>query len=225
MAKLLLVRHGHVEGIQPERFRGRTDVALTPEGRRQAAATAGCIASRWRPAIIYTSPLQRCIATAAEIAAACDVAVAVQDDLNDLDYGSWQWRLHTEVRARWPGLFDCWLKAPHLVRFPEGESLQDLLVRTANVVRMVLERHTAETVVLVSHDSVIRAMLLQLLDQPVSAYWRLSPAPCSISEVDVLGHEARVMGINQTHHIRSADARCTEVATPRAVREIGSHRE
>ena len=34
MAKLLLVRHGHVEGIQPERFRGRTDVALSAEGRQ-----------------------------------------------------------------------------------------------------------------------------------------------------------------------------------------------
>lgn len=201
MVKLLLVRHGHVEGIQPERFRGRTDVPLSPEGQRQAVATAGCIASRWHPAMIYTSPLQRCIQTASEIAGACGTELAVQEDLNDLDYGSWQWHLHTEVRARWPQLFDRWLTAPHLVRFPEGESLQDLLVRTANVVRMALEHHPLETVVLVSHDSAIRAVLLQLLDQPVSAYWRLSPAPCSISEVDVLDHAARIIAINETHHL------------------------
>jgi len=204
MAKLLLVRHGHVEGIQPERFRGRTDVALSAEGRRQATATAACIASRWRPAIIYTSPLQRCVETASQIAEACGIVLAVNDELNDLNYGSWQWRLHTEVRAKWPGLFDCWLTTPHLVRFPEGESLQDLLARTANVVRMALKRHPVETVVLVSHDSVIRAMLLQLLDQPISAYWRLSPAPCSISEVDVLGHGARIVGINETLHLGTA---------------------
>lgn len=204
MAKLLLVRHGHVEGIQPERFRGRTDVALTAEGRKQAIVTAGCIASRWSPAIIYTSPLQRCVETASQIAEACGIRSSVQDDLNDLDYGAWQWQLHTEVRAKWPGLFDCWLTAPHLVRFPEGESLQDLLARTANVIRMALKRHPVETVVLVSHDSVIRAMLLQVLDQPISAYWRLSPAPCSISEVDVLGHGARILGINETQHLGKA---------------------
>lgn len=204
MVKLLLVRHGHVEGIQPERFRGRTDVALTPEGRRQAKATADCIASRCGSVVIYTSPLQRCVQTASEIAGACGTELAVQEDLNDLNYGSWQWQLHTDVRAKWPGLFDRWLTAPHLVRFPEGESLQDLLVRTANVVRMALKRHPIETVVLVSHDSVIRAILLQLLDQPVSAYWRLSPAPCSISEVDMLGHGARIISINETHHLGTA---------------------
>ncbi len=204
--KLVLVRHGHVEGIQPERFRGRTDVALTPEGQRQAAATAGCIAARWQPAAIYTSPLQRCIRTASEIAGACRTELSVQEDLNDLDYGGWQWHLHTEVRAKWPELFDRWLAAPHLVRFPHGESLQDLLARAANVVRMALKRHPTETVVLVTHDSVIRALLLQLLDQPVSAYWRLAPAPCSISEVDVLGHAARIIGVNETHHLRTASS-------------------
>ena len=206
MVKLLLVRHGHVEGIQPERFRGRTDVPLTPEGRRQAVATAGCIAARWHPAMIYTSPLQRCVQTASEIAVACGVESVVEEDLNDLDYGGWQWHLHTEVRARWPELFDRWLTAPHLVRFPEGESLQDLLARAANVARMAIERHPSESVVLVSHDSVLRALLLQLLDQPVSAYWRLSPAPCSISEVDMLGHGARIIGVNETQHLERASS-------------------
>jgi len=206
MVKLIIVRHGHVEGIEPERFRGRTDVPLTPEGRRQAIVTAGCIASRWEPAVVYTSPLQRCIQTASAIAGGCHVEVAVQEDLNDLNYGSWQWQLHSEVRGKSPGLFDCWLAAPHLMRFPDGEALQDLLARAANVVRMAMKRHPLDTVVLVSHDSVIRAMLLQLLDQPVSAYWRIVPAPCSISEVDIVGHGVRVIGINETHHLEKASS-------------------
>jgi broad specificity phosphatase PhoE len=29
MTKILLIRHGHVEGIKPERFRGREPLALT----------------------------------------------------------------------------------------------------------------------------------------------------------------------------------------------------
>jgi broad specificity phosphatase PhoE len=206
MVKLLLVRHGHVEGIHPERFRGRTDIALTQEGRRQAVASARWIASRWQPAMIYTSPLKRCIETAAQIAEACGAEWVVEEDLNDLDYGSWQWHLHTEVCAQWPELFERWLAAPHLVRFPAGESLQDLLARAGNVVRMALERHSAETVVLVSHDSVLRALLLQLLDQPVSAYRRLSPEPCSISEVDLASQGARIIGINATQHLGQASA-------------------
>ena len=56
MTKLILVRHGHVEGISPERFRGRAELPLTDTGRREAEATAARIAASWRPAAIYTSP-------------------------------------------------------------------------------------------------------------------------------------------------------------------------
>lgn len=202
MPKLVLVRHGHVEGIHPERFRGRMDVPLTPEGRRQARATAQYIAARWHPARVYTSPMQRCVETGREIANACSVEAAVLDELNDLDYGSWQWLTHAEVRARWPELFERWLAAPHLVRFPQGESLQDAVGRAADIVRRMLERHPDDTVVLVGHDSGLRAILLQLLDQPICAYWRLAQAPGAVSEVDLMPHGAKIISVNETHHLR-----------------------
>jgi probable phosphoglycerate mutase len=57
MTKIILVRHGHVEGISPERFRGRADLLLTAEGRRQTEAVASRIQVSWNPAAVYTSPL------------------------------------------------------------------------------------------------------------------------------------------------------------------------
>ncbi len=57
MTRIVLVRHGDVEGISPERFRGRTDVPLTALGLRQADRVAARIAGGWRPAAIYTSPM------------------------------------------------------------------------------------------------------------------------------------------------------------------------
>jgi probable phosphoglycerate mutase len=201
MAKILLVRHGHVEGIDPRRFRGRMDVPLTAQGRRQALAVARCIAARWRPSVVYTSPLQRCVQTGRDIAIATAVDCTVLSELNDLDYGTWQWRTHAEVHSGWPELFELWLIAPQLLRFPGGESLQDLVARMADVLRMVLERHASDTVVLVGHDSGIRTLLLQLLDQPISAYWRLLPHPGSISEVDVSSREVRVVSVNDTQHL------------------------
>ena len=204
MTTLILIRHGHVEGISPERFRGRMDLPLTEEGRRQALATAEYLAPRWHPQAIYTSPLQRCVQTARQIARACASDVAEFADLNDLHYGAWEWRTHAEVRAKWPELDDRWLLAPHLVRFPEGESLQDLIARVSNVIRMLLERHPTDVVAAVGHDSGIRAMLLQLLDQPISAYWRLAQHPAAVSEVDVLPHGAKVIRVNATHHLDEA---------------------
>ena len=36
--RLLLTRHGHVDGIKPARFRGRAELELTPTGLAQADA-------------------------------------------------------------------------------------------------------------------------------------------------------------------------------------------
>jgi Histidine phosphatase superfamily (branch 1) len=57
MTKIILTRHGDVEGIKPERFRGRTELPLTELGQAQAKAVAARIAKTWNPAKVYTSPM------------------------------------------------------------------------------------------------------------------------------------------------------------------------
>jgi phosphoserine phosphatase len=205
MTKIILTRHGHVEGIEPRRFRGRTELPLTARGRAEAEAVAARIAEAWRPAKIYTSPLGRCIATGQPIAARCGATAETLATLNDLDYGAWRWRSDDEVRAHWPELFAVWHERPQLVRFPDGETLQELIARTAEALRVVLQRHpgSMETLVVVGHDSVNRALLLQLLDQPLSAYWRLAQSPCAISEIDITAAGIRIQRINETHHLRA----------------------
>jgi probable phosphoglycerate mutase len=210
MTKILLTRHGHVDGIRPERFRGREPLDLTARGRAQAAAVAKYIAGRWRPSRIYTSPMGRCIETATAIAAACGIATAICNDLTDIDYGAWQFKTFAEAEAQDAALFAAWFATPHLARFPNGESLQDVAARSANAVRMVLARHADETLVLVGHDSVNRALLLEFLDLPPSAYWRIAQEPCCLNEIDIGGGKVCVRGINATQHL---DAIATEEAT------------
>jgi len=199
--RIILIRHGHVEGIAPERFRGRRDVPLSDLGVRQAQATARRVAAQWKPVAAYTSPLKRCVATAAPIAAACNISPVVLPDLDDVHYGDWEWCTHEAVRTRWPALYERWLKAPHLVRFPNGESLQEVAARVSNVLRLALERHRRQTVVVVGHSFCNRALLLQTLDQPLSAYWRLGQDPCALSEIEVFEHGTTVHRLNETHHL------------------------
>jgi broad specificity phosphatase PhoE len=201
MTKIILTRHGHVEGIKPERFRGRAELALTELGIRQVAATARLISTTWKPSAVYTSPMGRCVVTGRAIAEAAGIKSQALDSLNDLDYGSWQWKTYTEVRAESPELFALWHSAPHLLRFPNGESLQDLIARVSDALRLVLDRHRDDSVVIVGHDSVNRALLLQLLDQPLSAYWRLAQDPCAINEIDLVNGGIRVSRINETLHL------------------------
>ena len=201
MTKILLTRHGHVEGIKPERFRGREPLELTTLGRQQAAAIAGRIAGSFRPRNIYTSPMSRCVATGAAIAAADGIAAEICGDLNDIDYGAWQFKTFDEAKALDAPLFAAWFAAPEHVRFPGGESLQDLVARSGNVLRMALERHPSDTIVLVGHDSINRALLLLLLDQPLSAYWRVAQDPCCLNEIDIANGKIAVRRINETRHL------------------------
>jgi broad specificity phosphatase PhoE len=202
MTKIILVRHGHVAGISPERFRGRADLMLTAEGLRQAAAAAHRISATWTPAAIYASPLSRCQATAEAIGKPLGLAPSPLDGLIDIDYGQWQGLTPDEVRARWPGQLETWYRTPDWAEIPDGETLQDVLVRIVSALRDVISRHPSDAVVLVGHDSVNRVMLLHALGLPLSRYWRLGQQPGSISEIDFLSDGFAIQSVNETYHLK-----------------------
>ncbi len=208
MTKILLIRHGHVEGIKPERFRGREQLALTAQGRAEAAAVARRVAACWKPSYICTSPMDRSVKTAEAIARACGIAgPETCADLNDINHGAWQFKTFADAKAENPGLFAAWFATPHLVRFPNGESLQDLAARAADALRLVLARHPDETVVFVGHDSINRSLLLQFLDLPLSSYWRIAQSPCCVNEIDIDEGKVCVLRLNETqHHDQIGDA-------------------
>lgn len=151
--------------------------------------------------MVYTSPMSRCVDTGRAISDACHVPSEAMEALNDIDYGAWQSRTYLEMKESDPVRYAAWFSAPHLVRFPNGESLQDLVARTTNALRLMLERRSHDTVVLVGHDSVNRAMLLQALDQPLSAYWRLAQDPCCLNEIEISFQRTIVRQINATAHL------------------------
>jgi broad specificity phosphatase PhoE len=201
LTKIILVRHGHVEGIDPPRFRGRQDLPLTERGKAQAAAVARRISQKWHPAIVYASPLSRCVLTGAAIAGACGIKCESIAQLNDIDYGDWQMKTYQEMQAAEPELYAAWFATPHLVRFPRGESFQDMVLRSADALRLALEQHPDQTVVMVSHSSVNRALLVQLVDLPLSSYWILAQDACCINEVDIVANQIQIRGINDTSHL------------------------
>src|SRR5260370_8680793 len=156
MTKIILVRHGHVEGISPERFRGRADLMLTPEGHRQAEATARRIHATWAPAAIYTSPLSRSRATGEAIGKPLGLSPTPVEGLSDIDYGEWQGLTPDEVRTRWPELLDSCRRAPDCAPIPAGQTLQHVLTRTVSALRDGIHRHPRHTLILLQPASVSR---------------------------------------------------------------------
>ena len=201
MTRIILVRHGHVDWLMPERFRGRAELPLSSRGRRQAVAAAGYIAASWKPDAVYTSPLGRCRETGAAIAAPFRLEPHPIDGLSDIDYGEWQGLTRDQAKEHWPDETELWFRVPHLTAIPGGETLAVVLSRASAALRDVLRHHPDQTVVLVGHDSVNRVLLLFTLELPLSRYWHLRQDPCGINEL-IFDNGSFVVGsINQTQHL------------------------
>jgi phosphoserine phosphatase len=205
VTKILLVRHGHVAGISPERFRGRANLPLTAKGRHQAELTAQRISATWRPSAIYASPLSRCQDTGAAIGRPFGLTPVSFEGLVDIDYGEWQGLTPDEAKARWPWEVDLWYRAPDQAKIPGGETLQQVQMRIAAALQTVCAAHPEDTVVLVGHDSVNRVILLHALDTSLAQYWRIRQHPCAINQIEFGDNGFVIASMNQTDHLRETE--------------------
>jgi phosphoserine phosphatase len=201
MTRIILVRHGHVEWIAPERFRGRAELPLSSLGRRQAQAAAGYIAATWKPDAVYTSPLGRCRETGAAIAEPFHLEPQPIDGLCDIDYGEWQGLTRDQAKERWPDESELWFRAPHIAAIPGGETLAAVLSRATAALRDITRDHRDETVAVVGHDSVNRVLLLFALELPLSRYWHLRQEPGGVNELFFDNGSFIIGSINQTQHL------------------------
>src|SRR5690348_8609164 len=183
MTRILLLRHGHVPGITPKRFRGRLDLELSDAGRAQAAAAAEHVAARYAVGTVYSSPLRRCLDSARALTLTVKLPDPTPlDGINDIDYGSWQGKLATEVQASSPDEYRRWTLAPETVVFSGGESLARVAERAASTLKALAHQHDG-TIAVYTHDSVIRVVLLSALAARFTSYHQLEIDPCSLSEL------------------------------------------
>jgi broad specificity phosphatase PhoE len=171
MIEIILVRHGETEWNRQEIFRGRADIELSEAGAKQAELLAQYL-SQVKIAAIYSSPLRRALKTAEAIASYHSLKVKTTSGLIDLDYGKWQGLPHQEVTASYQELYAAWLKNPHRVKIPGGESLGHVRRRAIGVVDRVIGQHVG-TVVLVSHRVVNKVLICALLGLDNSHFWNI----------------------------------------------------
>jgi probable phosphoglycerate mutase len=203
--ELILIRHGEVPGIDPPRFRGRMDLALTDLGKAQALALGEWVRERFTVTAIHASPLSRCIDTANAIAGPLAQPVRASMDLTDCDYGRWTGLTHREAAARDPEPFRAWQRDPGINPPPDGETLRQVEVRVTGAVHAILRRHAGGSVVLVTHDAVIRVLILHLLQAPLSHYASLRQDPTAVNRVEVRTDGGyRIALLNSTAHLSRA---------------------
>lgn len=196
--RLLLLRHGETEFSAARRYSGRGNPPLTDLGRRQAEAAAEYLARRGGISAVISSPLQRAFDTAAVAGKALGVDVAVDDDLVETDFGTWEGLTFGEAAARDPELHSKWLSDTR-VDPPGGESFDAVQRRVRRARNRIIAEQGAATVLVVSHVTPIKTLLRLALDAGSSILYRLhlDPASLSIAEFYPDG-AASVRLVNQT---------------------------
>jgi probable phosphomutase (TIGR03848 family) len=189
---VLLVRHGRTAANAGGTLAGRTaGVALDDTGRAQVAALAQRIAPLPLVAVL-TSPLQRCVETAAPLLATGGTKAVprpqctVDDRLCECDYGSWTGQALKQLAKdpMWPVV----QAQPSAAVFPGGESMRAMQQRAVDAVRAtdarVEAQHGPDALWLaVSHGDVIKSVLADALGVHLDAFQRIVVDPCSVSVI------------------------------------------
>jgi probable phosphoglycerate mutase len=200
MTTVVLVRHGLTAMTGPVLAGWTPGLHLDERGAAQAAA----VAERLRPVpfdAIVSSPLDRCLDTAAAVLAAQarPLELQVEQRLGECRYGDWTGRPLKEL-AKDP-LWKVVQAHPSAVVFPgpEGEALRDTQARAVNAVRDWNTRlGPAATWLACSHGDVIKAVVADAMGLHLDQFQRIVVDPCSVTVIRYSDLRPFVVRVNDT---------------------------
>ena len=177
--RLLLLRHGETNWNLQGRCQGLTDLDLNETGVRQAKEIAWSLKNEGINAI-YSSDLKRALQTASAINKYHETKVTVDDDLRELNHGNLEGRTFEEVRSAFPEFIQAWRSQPAYLPIPGGESFADVSHRISNSLERICHRYAHQTVLIVSHQFPIRAILCKTTGTPLNHYRNFKVDPCDL---------------------------------------------
>ena len=186
--RILLMRHGAVEYFDAD---GRPhpnpdDVALTAAGVAQARAVGRALAAdRIRIDRAVTSGMTRTLQTAEAVLAAADMAPPLRHwpQLQEIRGGRLSTIADAALKASFVGAFEGPV-APD-VRFLNGESIGELLDRVVPALQALLAERDWDTVLVVAHGGVNRALLSWFLTGERVFLGGLAQDPGCLNVIDV----------------------------------------
>jgi alpha-ribazole phosphatase len=200
-ARIYLIRHAESTSNAEQRYAGSSDSPLSEWGRRQAEQLAEALHAVPLRAV-YTSPLRRAVETASPIATDHGLEPVLVPDFREHGLGDWEGLTLSDVETRYPELLKQWYDRPNETRIPGGETIDEMRARVVPVFREIAGRHSDEPLAIIAHGGVNRAILLSVLDAPLSSYWRFRLPNAGISLVEMDGDRAWLMVMNDTAHLR-----------------------
>jgi probable phosphoglycerate mutase len=191
-----LVRHGQNEWVKEKRLAGwLPNVHLNDEGKKQAEQVANRL-SHLPITAIYSSPVARCLETAAYIGRVLQQEVQEVAAVGEVRYGEWEGAEIEKLAKE-----KAWYAVQHYpsrFRFPEGEALREVQARAVAALERLGEKHEKqEMVVVVSHADLIKLVLAHYLGIHIDLFQRVVISPASVSVLALFDNGmVRVIRVN-----------------------------
>lgn len=173
--QIIAIRHGETDWNLAARIQGHTDIPLNATGERQAQRLAQALADT-PLAHIYSSDLQRALHTAQALAQANGAPLSIHAALRERSFGDYEGARFTEIEASDPPSALRWRKRDPVFAPPQGESLQALQARVAQVVAELAAQHLGQQIALVAHGGVLDSLYRLATRQGIQAprTWELA---------------------------------------------------
>jgi phosphoserine phosphatase len=180
--RIILARHGETPWNAAGRYQGQIDIPLSETGELQARK----LGERLRDVPVtraVSSQLSRARRTAElALSEARENLLSIDERLQEIAHGQWEGLLAQEIAERDPATFKAWRDAPHTVQMPGGESIGQVLDRSWLGLRDACQGLAADdTLLLVAHDAVNRALLCKVLGLGLDRLWAFRQAPTTLN--------------------------------------------
>ncbi len=182
--RIFLIRHGEAEGMPPGAFLGQADLPLSAAGAARMKSVAETL-SRMPIAKVYTSPLSRCLQSAAIVAGAFGLSPIPLDGLKEVALGEWEGLTFEEISARYPEEAARMALDRAKFVYPGGESIVQMAARAAKAWEEIVVRSEGRQVAVVGHGGVNRAILAAVLDMPLDSMFKLRQDFGCVNVVDL----------------------------------------
>jgi broad specificity phosphatase PhoE len=190
-----LVRHAAHDRVGDTLCGRMPGVTLGPEGERQAEGIAHRLAAK-NIAAVFSSPLERALATAEPIARRLELSLQVADALNEINFGTWTGRRFDALAAD-PG-WAAWNRVRSSTRPPGGEDFFAAQNRIVPFLKELAAKYPDDGVVAVTHCDLIRAALCAFLDcRSVDDFRLFEISPATVTTLVMWSDGWKVLGMNE----------------------------
>nr|WP_295614467.1 histidine phosphatase family protein [Chamaesiphon sp. GL140_3_metabinner_50] len=213
--RVIIVRHGQSSYNSQGRIQGRSDLSVLTDRGCEDAKLTGVALQGLKFDKVYASPLQRAQQTASIVLTQLQQQDRLQADdrLLEIDLPLWETMLNQEVREKYAAEYRAWKERPHELKMllPQADGSQSeffpvlaLYQQAANFWQEILPQHQDQTIAIVAHNGINRALISTALGISPAQYHSIQQSNCGVTVLNFSGgwgEKVQLESLNQTSHL------------------------